>query len=132
MNKSWLIGMLLLLLGLSIGVLVTAAHYELDAIEENLMSADGNTGALEYYAKDGIGNEFCYKVYSSMEGLFEIDAIINARPVLNWLRPNLREEAKQAKMRMQILISEHPEQFECGLPFYLEKSDLRSLGYDLW
>jgi hypothetical protein len=131
MNKSWLIGLLLLLLGLSIGVLFTAAHYELETVEGNLKSADGNTGVLEYYAQDGIGNEFCYEVYSSMGGLFEIDAIINAKPILDWLRPNLRKEARQAKMRMQNVISEYTEKFECGLPFILEKSDLRSLGYDL-
>jgi len=109
----------------------SAVHYELEVVEENLKSADENAGVLEYYAEDGIGNEFCFKVYSSMGGLFEIDAIINAKPILDWLRPNLRNEARQAKIRMQKIISEYPERFECELPFILDKSDLRNLGYDL-
>ncbi len=130
MRKSQLVQILLLTFGILIGVLVTSVYYELEGIEKNMKSANGDIGTLEYYAKNGIGNEFCFEAYLSMAGLHEIDAIINAKPILDWFRPNLRSEAKQAKMRMQETLSQFPKKFECEESFFIDAS-LRELGYDL-
>jgi len=130
MFKSWLIRLILVLSGVSIGVLFTAIHYELNLIEKDLKSADRNTNVLEYYAKDGIGNEFCFEAFSSLSGLHEINAIINAKPILDWFRPNLRDAARRAKTRMQKVVSQFPEKFECEHSFVLNLSILKELGYD--
>ena len=130
MCKLWIARLLILATGIGIGVFCAAVHYELEGIEKQLGSTEGNIGSLEYYAKDGIGNEFCFEAYASLGGLHEVKAIINAKPILDWLRPNLRSDAKQASFRMQKILTQFPKKFECDKLFFLDSS-LRELGYDL-
>ena len=119
-----------MMIGVVIGWVASQTWLELDEVDSHIETALYQMKTVELLQKNDQTDLICIEISKAMPGLFEANAVKNAKSVLHWVKPNMLEKANQLEQEAKSILSSNDLKGCNGAPYFLNKT-LQELGYDI-